>query len=136
MRKILISLGIIVLTSLSCTKENSDLYESTGITGKWKLIYSYGMMGKIDASYMDYIRIDEYTKDSIFRLYNDDSLILECKFSIQKSQYPYSYFSDTMEIKFDGCYNTRNFEIVNKDTLVIIIPLANDLGPFVYKREK
>jgi hypothetical protein len=120
------------LIVFSCKKETTEIRQ-TELNGRWKLIYSYSYRGikYVDAD--DPVHSVEYTFDSVYNFYFDDSIRFSCNYLIQKSEYG-TKFSDSLEIKYDGCQATQLFHIKNMDTLVLSYPGVSDLGPLVYER--
>jgi hypothetical protein len=100
---------IICYISASCEKEEYDPYS---LIGKWDWLLTEGDPGSTWHSETNK-RIDEYTKDSIYRAYFNDELSIECKFKtfdnnkVAYEEYNYMYPYD---------YKIRN------DSLIIWSP--------------
>jgi hypothetical protein len=107
--RILIISCIICLISAACEKEE---YEPCSIIGKWDWLATWGDPAIAYRSENNR-RVDEYTKDSIYRVYFNGELSIECTFKtydnnkIAYEEYNYMYPYD---------YKIRN------DSLIIWIP--------------
>lgn len=107
--RILFLFGIIVLTALSCEKEQE--YDPSSIIGKWDwlgTISSYPNFPTEDNQMMV-----EYTKDSICRVFKNGELTNEDTFR--------TFNNSKIGYKYSDFKNLYNYEITN-DSLIISNP--------------
>ena len=119
--KILI-LGGIILTAFSCEKNQE--YDPFSIIGKWDWLGTIGDPGPTYPT-EDFQRMDEFTKDSIHRIFKNGELTIERKFRTfnnNKIGYEENNFKDPYD-----------YEITN-DSLIISIPVVG--FTFYFKRSK
>jgi len=112
---IIIILGLLVV---SCS---DDRLETKELIGKWSWLSSSG--GIAGTTYTpentgDNIVI-EFTPDSVFRRYLNDSLVMESKFSIQSFESITDHESTPMLV-FDPGYMRQSFEFVSPNELVLL----------------
>jgi len=107
---------------VSCDKDQE--YDPYSIIGKWDWIGTIGDPGPTYPS-EDFKRMDEFTKDSLHRIYENSELTFERRFRT----------FDNCKIGYeDSNYkNPYDYEII-KDTLIISIPEI--AFTFYYKRIK
>jgi len=110
MTNILFLCGIIMFTALSCEK-NQD-YDPSSIIGKWDWLGTIGDPGPTYPT-EDFQRMDEFTKDSIHRIFQTGELTIERKFRTFNNN-KIGYEDNNFEDPFD-------YEITN-DSLIISIP--------------
>lgn len=81
MRNKLLLISLISLTIFSCEKEDTNL---SGLIGKWNWVSSTGGIAGITYTpkSIGYTKTIEFTGDSIFRLYRNDTLIVESKYQL------------------------------------------------------
>jgi len=116
-KKIFIILFLGLILFFSCS---DDRLEPKELIGKWNwLSSSGGIAGTIytPENTGDNILI-EFTSDSIFKRYLNDSLIMESTFSIQISKSIYDHDSTQMLV-FEDAYMLQSFELQSPDELVL-----------------
>ena len=91
---------IAVLFLISCEKENDN---SSLLLGKWNWTYTYGGMAgsEYTPESTGYKVIIEYTSDSLFRRYINDTLIDECKYQVIDSSLVFDG-DRAVIVKYDG----------------------------------
>jgi hypothetical protein len=110
---------IICYISAGCEKEEYDPYS---LIGKWDWLATMGDPGPIYRSENNR-RIDEYTKDSIYRAFFNGELSIECKFK--------TYDNNKVAYEKYDYINLNDYQIKN-DSLIIRNP--NYATTIYYKR--
>ena len=117
---------------LSCEKESDQL---TTLTGKWGWISSSG--GFVATTYTPQstgdIQIVEYSDDSIFRLFRNDTLLIESKYHLKRSKSMYSQDSALLVI-YDN-YSIRQSYSFKFPGILILKDECYDCFEHIYKRE-
>ncbi len=112
-KNVILLIALTGMIILSCEKETSNF---TGITGKWNWLYSSG--GFAGTTYTPestgFKETVEFTIDSVYRLFRNDTLLSESGYHILNSnlviydnhsiRQSYSIKSDTL-ILADECYD-------------------------------
>ncbi len=117
--KRLIIVSVLSFTLLtSCHK---DKLEANDLIGKWNWLSSSG--GIAGTTYTPEstgdVVVIEFTPDSVFRRYLNDSLIIESTFSIRSSESIYDH-NPTQILVFDPDYVRQSFQFESPDELVLL----------------
>ena len=133
MNRLVILTSLIGLVILSCEKESDQL---TTLTGKWDWISSSG--GFYPTTYTPQSTGDrqliEFSNDSIFRLFRNDTLIIESKYHLKRSRSMYSQDSALL-IMYDNSSICQSFSIKCQVILILNDELYDGFE-HTYKREK
>ena len=111
---------VVVIVMVACQKENTIIVNSTNLIGEWNWISSTGGIGgfKYTPSSTSVQRKITFASDSVFRLYQNDSLKTESKYHV--SMMLASNGLDTIKVvKYDGSSIRQYFEIQSDGTMVL-----------------
>lgn len=117
MKKILMIASLIGLVFISCKKESDKL---ATLTGKWNWLSSSG--GIADMTYTPKStgvkKVIEFSTDSTFRLFRNDTLLVESKYHVVKAKSIYSQDS-TLLIIYDNYPINQTYSFKSPDILNI-----------------
>lgn len=131
MNRLLILISLIGFGMLSCEKESNQL---THLTGKWSWTSSSG--GFSGTTYTPQStgdrKIVEFSNDSIFKLFQNDTLLIESKYHLKVSKSIYSQDSALLIIYDNSSIRqSYNFKVPN---ILILRDECDDCFEHIYKR--
>ena len=129
-------LTLVFTVLLSCTKETADASKnSTALVGQWSWTRSSGGFtgSTITPASTGVKKRIEFTSDSIYKEYHNDTLKIICRFYILKAK---SIFNqNTTNIISYGDYGVKQSFSISQDTLILNDEVYDGYG-HVYKRIK
>ncbi len=134
MKTNLILTVITVIFMVSCHKENTNLINSTSLTGEWSWISSTGGIAgiKYTPETTGEKRRITFDTDSVFRFYRNDTLKIESKYHLLKV--PTSDGLDSTKLVSYAYSTIRQYYEVQSDGVLVLSDECMDCFMSQYKR--
>jgi hypothetical protein len=113
--------GFLICALSACQKDNTA-NPSTDITGRWRWVKSQGSIAgnTVSPATEGYQQTQVYGADSTFKMYKNDSLKLEGKYSIKRN---FKYQGETVDLlkiadEYDRSFTIRNDTLFTYDIMI------------------